>query len=261
MATRKTMERWVILGFELSVLKARGKIDTIEGCRYLESLNLLVEDEWKTMVPGDRHTTVWYWIQQKAVNLTEENIISSELRLQTICTAVTLMRDRANDLMSCIDRDQPIAYTFVVGLLVNLNLVILSLRKGIQWAIWFYDTKGMIWATPKMYTDLMVTISYTIIFAMLYDISRVLYNPFGSRDELDIPHDMVGGGIRNLAKRLGDAKRCRPSTMSEKNDSSRNADMLSVPIYNMRENIAFEAKQVFGGGKRTSRVCGTMGTD
>jgi hypothetical protein len=80
-------------------------------------------------VEGDRHTTVWYWIQQQAVDLCDDGTISSELRLQNICNAVTLIRDKVNDLMSCIDRDQPIAYTFVVGLLVNLNLLLMSLSK------------------------------------------------------------------------------------------------------------------------------------
>jgi hypothetical protein len=44
-----------------------------------------------------------------------------------------------------------------------------------------------------MYADLFVVLTYTSVFAMLYDISRVLYNPFGFREDMDIPHEIVGG--------------------------------------------------------------------
>lgn len=102
---RKKIERWVVLGFELAVLKGRGLTDTEEGRQlFLESLGLLVDDEWDAMVAGDRHTTVWFWMQLKASKLADEGKIS-ELRLQTICNAATLIRDRANDLMSVLDRD------------------------------------------------------------------------------------------------------------------------------------------------------------
>ena len=208
------MERWAILGFELAVLKGKGKIDTMQGRANLEALGLLAADEWDKMVAGDRHTTVWYWIQQKAVYLTEQGIISSELRLQTLCEAVTQMRDKANDLMSVIDRDNPHAYSFVVGILVNLNLIALSVHKGVVWAIWFYDSNRTIYKTPAMYVDFVLTLATIVTFTMLYDIAFVLYNPFNERAKTDdIPHRIVASGIRNLADRLGEAKDTRPSTM------------------------------------------------
>ena len=51
--------RWTLLGYELSVLKARTLIDSVEGKTYLEESKLIVGDEWESMVNGDRHTTVW----------------------------------------------------------------------------------------------------------------------------------------------------------------------------------------------------------
>ena len=51
--------RWAILGYELSVLKARMLVDTHEAREYLETSKLIVEDEWSSMVNGDRHRTVW----------------------------------------------------------------------------------------------------------------------------------------------------------------------------------------------------------
>ena len=273
---RNTMERWATLGFELAVLKARGQIDTVEARVYLETLGLTTLEEWNSMVEGDRHTTVWFWIQLKAVQLAEQGYISSEHRLQTICRAVTIIRDKANDLMSCIDRDQPVAYTSVVGLLVNLSLLIMALWKGISWAIWFYDTKGMIWATPKMYLDVLVTMSYNTVFAMLFDISQVLYNPFGTRKGLDIPHDIVGGGIRNLAKRLGTLDRCRPWSLTEDcpwsltedgtswrltedDESSKSGQeghimVAPYPSHAAMETIEFEAMRVYDNSGRKSWI-------
>lgn len=83
----------------MSVLKARNLIDTKEGKEFLELSGLIADGEWEAMVNGDRHTTVWYWIQSKAVHMNDLDMLS-EFKLQTICNAVTLSRDKANDLMS-----------------------------------------------------------------------------------------------------------------------------------------------------------------
>ena len=109
-----------MLGYELSVLKARSLIDTTEAKEYLLIAKLTKEGEWESMVNGDRHTTVWYWIQSKACQLNQQGDIDS-YKLQTICNAVTLSRDKANDMMSCIDRDQPPPYVFVCAILINIS--------------------------------------------------------------------------------------------------------------------------------------------
>jgi hypothetical protein len=131
MNARKTMARWSVLGYEISVLKARGQMDTLDAKKHLESLGLLADGEWEAMVPGDRHTTVWLWLQMKAVQLGEQKIITSDIHVQTICNAVTLIRDRANDMMSVIDRDQPFPYISICGILVNFNLLLTALWKGV----------------------------------------------------------------------------------------------------------------------------------
>ena len=108
------------------MLKARTLQDADEAREYLESLKLIVGDEWEAMVNGDRHTTVWYWIQAKAKRLYEARNLNGN-KLQTLCQAVPLSRDKANDLMSCIDRDQPPPYVFVCALLININLFFCSM--------------------------------------------------------------------------------------------------------------------------------------
>lgn len=54
---RKTLVRWAVLGFELSVLKGRGLIDLRDGENYLQNLRLIRNNEWQVMINGDRHTT------------------------------------------------------------------------------------------------------------------------------------------------------------------------------------------------------------
>lgn len=56
---RTLLARWAVLGYELSVLKARSLVDSEAGKKYLEVSRLISNDEWVSMVDGDRHTTVW----------------------------------------------------------------------------------------------------------------------------------------------------------------------------------------------------------
>ena len=182
---RVLLARWTILGFELSVLKARGLADADEGKEYLELSGLLAEDEWETMVKGDRHTTVWYWIQAKASEISERGAIDA-YRLQTICNAVTSSRDKANDLMSPVDRDQPPPYIFVCAILINVNLLLYSMWKGMIWSTWMNDAGGSVFTEPRLYCDILILHVYTLIFSQLFDVCALLYNPFGSRG-IDVP--------------------------------------------------------------------------
>jgi len=61
-----------------------------------------------------------------------------------------------------------------------------------------------------MYVEVLVLFLYTTIYAMLFDVCALLYNPFGPR-EIDIQHYKVGGGIRHLAKSLSTG--AYPATM------------------------------------------------
>jgi len=207
---KRLVSRWAILGYELAVLKGRGLIDSDSGKNYLAKLNLLQGDEWETMVSGDRHTTIWFWIQMKAMKLTKDNVIS-QIEFQTICNAVTLSRDKANDLMSAIDRDQPSPYISLCAVLVNINLLLYSLSNGVDWAIWMHETKGGVLREPTTYIQVFCLFLYTTIYAMLFDVCGLLYNPFGPRD-VDVNHFEVSKGIRKLANEL--SSRCTlPVTM------------------------------------------------
>eukprot|EP00592_Proboscia_alata_P022887 CAMPEP_0194424768 /NCGR_PEP_ID=MMETSP0176-20130528/24079_1 /TAXON_ID=216777 /ORGANISM="Proboscia alata, Strain PI-D3" /LENGTH=507 /DNA_ID=CAMNT_0039234743 /DNA_START=142 /DNA_END=1665 /DNA_ORIENTATION=- len=196
--------RWTVLGFELSVMKARGAFENeSESISYLTSLHLLQSDEWLKMVEDDRLTTVWLWIQTKARELCQANCMS-EMEFQTICNAITVSRSAANDMMSTIDRDQPPPYVFVCAALVNSMLFLQSVAAGFSWAIFMHDSGGFkIWLEPKMYVEVIILLIWSGLYAMLFDACTLLYNPFGSRS-IDIQHYKCSAVIRKLAKGLND---------------------------------------------------------
>lgn len=212
---RINMLRWVILAYELSVLKGRGCIDNESGREYLDNLNLLKWGEWDALVDGDRHTTAWWWIQMQAKELRRRGVISSDIDFHKICNAVTECRGEANDLMSVIDRDQPPPYTTVCSLLVNVNIFFFLFQKGVDWATWAFELGwGGIYSQPKMYLSIFVVHAYCAIFAMLFDLCFALHNPFGPRKTVDLPHGPIAAGLRKLAKELCESK--LPPTFADK---------------------------------------------
>jgi hypothetical protein len=104
--TRARLGRYIMLAYELAVLKGRGKIDSEEAREYLSREGLLEPGEWERMVAGDRHTTVWFWLQFRIARLADEGILT-EQRLTTLSSSITASRAQANDLMSSLDRDAP----------------------------------------------------------------------------------------------------------------------------------------------------------
>ena len=100
-------------------------MDSDEGRAFLEKIGLLEGGEWDVMVPGDRHTTTFWWLQFKLTQLAEEGVIT-EQRLTSLTASITNMRAQANDLMSSLDRDAPFPYVTLCGTLVTTNVFIMS---------------------------------------------------------------------------------------------------------------------------------------
>ena len=207
---RKQMLRWVILGYELAILTTRGESDTDLGRKYLEDMKLLCEDEWENMVNEDRLNTVWYWIQRKAVTLTDQGVISSEQRLQTISTAVLHAKGVSTSILNSNSLDHCPVYTSVVGITICYTIINFVFWKGFQWAIWFYDTNGAVWLEPRMYFEVLISISYTTILTAVFDIDKVMHNPFWFR-EIDLPCEKIGLRLFNLAQRFGSSEQCFPT--------------------------------------------------
>ena len=197
-AARATLGRWIMLAFELAMLKARGKIDSEEARDFLLQEGLLEPGEWEKMVDGDRHTTVFWWLQFRISRLAEQGVLS-ENRLEILSNCITSTRAQANDMMSSLDRDSPFPYAHICGLLVGINVWIMCSWKGIEWAMWAQFFGNDIFVQPKWYVDIVALFAWNISYKSLYDLCYVLHNPFGNR-RIDVAHETIGSGIRKFSK-------------------------------------------------------------
>jgi len=201
-ALAETMARWNLLGFEASLLKARGRDTREEGREHLEELGLLVGDEWALMqeAPGEGHNIVWNWISIAVQELVDKKYVEPCIA-NNMNESIRQVRANANDLMSPISRDLPFSYVVVCGYLVNVNIIVYATGNGLKWARWFYETSGRIWLTPVLYFDLLLLFLYALFFTLLYDVGHSFYNPFGPR-YTDIPHGLVAASIQNLTRTM-----------------------------------------------------------
>ena len=199
---RTNMSRWVLLVYELSVLKARGHMDSQEGRDHLERLNLLLPGEWECMCPHDRHTSVVFWINTMIVGYQREGILISE-HSQKALIDITSLRGYANDLMSSINIDEPISYSALTGLLVKTNVFIFSTWKAVEWSAWIKSFgPGILFEDQsRMMIDIFVLLAWNVSYTALYDLGYMLNNPFGNR-RIDLPHETIGAGLRNFANAL-----------------------------------------------------------
>jgi hypothetical protein len=218
------MIRWAVLAYELCVLKARNCVDSVDAEDYLRALKLIEEDEWDMLIKGHQNNTAYWWILIKVQNLVDEEKLSLAT-INTFAKTITSCRTKGNDLMARNDRDQPRPYCFICAILVNLNLLLTSLSKGLEWAILLYDSKGEIFFEPVMYVEIFVLFTFNAIFAMLFDLCSALYNPFGPRS-IDIPHASISKSMRDFAKELSEGNRI-PCTMN-KHYSRRNSFVLDL---------------------------------
>lgn len=159
--------------------------------------------EWDAMVTGDRHSTIFWWLQLRLVDLDRQNILKPH-HLQIICMSVCKMRAMANDLMSSLDRDKPFPYTALCGLLVYINILIMSTWKGVTWSIWYFSYGPDLFRQPRIWVDMLVLLFWNISYAALYDLGYMLHNPFGPR-RIDVAHETISSGIRTLSSSLAAA--------------------------------------------------------
>ena len=155
------------------------------------------------MVVGDRHSTVFWWLQSTLVDLEHAHLLPPH-HLQVACTAIAKMRGAANDLMSSLDRDKPFPYTAICGVLVYINIMIMSTWKGVSWSIWYFSNGPDLFNQPRIWVDMFVLLFWNISYAALYDLGYMLHNPFGQR-RIDVAHEMIGAGIRKLSTSLANA--------------------------------------------------------
>lgn len=217
------MIRWSILAYELCVLKARNCVDTGDALEYLQALNLVEEDEWDMLIQGNQNSTVYWWILTKIQSLIDEENLSP-VSVNIFAEAITTCRTKGNDLMARIDRDQPRPYCFICAILVNLNLLLTSLSKGLEWAILLHDSQGKIFLEPVLYVEIFVLFTFNAILAMLFDLCSALYNPYGPRS-IDLPHVSTSKDIRKFAKEVSTGNKT-PHTMYKKHSTRRHSFVL-----------------------------------
>jgi hypothetical protein len=221
---RAKLGRWVSLALELAVLKARGAMDSEAGRSHLTTNNLLTDDEWEAMVPGDRHTTVLCWILTTAHELQREGLLS-DVGTRSISEAVGAMRGQANDLMSSLNRDLPFPYAFVVSFMLQLVILIQALFTALACAdvssshsLQFGNHGEPVWYMWVF------QLGCFFCLAMLYEamgnVHHVLYNPFGPR-ALDVAHETIANGIRDLGTQLMAGKSCPPVSRLESQPGAR----------------------------------------
>lgn len=216
-ASRKTLGRWVMLAFELAMLKARGNMDSEAGKQYLLSSGLMVKGEWEAMVNGDRHSTVFWWISMKVQRLQVDGYLCAEYVVR-ISAAVSSMRAQANDLMSSLDRDKPFPYVAICGLLVNCNLLLMCSWRSIEWSIWLRTFGGdLLFRSAKMWVDILTLFAWNISYASLYDLGYCLNNPFLDK-RIDVAHETIFNGVRRLSSALAEGESCLPPDLKYKSD-------------------------------------------
>ena len=87
--------------------------------------------------------------------------------------------------------------------LTESNVCLFSTWKGLDWAVWLRSFGYAIFDQPKMWVDALILLSWNVSYQGLYDLTYTLHNPFLDR-RLDVAHETISGGIRNLASSLMD---------------------------------------------------------
>jgi hypothetical protein len=204
LSLRTQLSRWIGLGYELGVLKARGKMDSESGRYYLEREGLLAPGgaEWRAMSPGDRHTSVFSWLSMKVRQCKEADLMSDPAAA-VAGQAIIDLRGAANDIMDSICKDQPFPYTALCGMLVKLNLIIMCLWKATEWAKWLHmEGPYLLFSSPRIWFDILSLFAWNVSYAALYDLGYCLYNPFGAR-RIDLAHEPIGKMVRKFVEDLG----------------------------------------------------------
>lgn len=210
--TRRTMGRYLNLAVELAVLKARGAMDNEELTRpFLEKRGLLLPEEWDRLVPGDRHTTSYFWVLCYARKVRTQGLISdSDFFLLT--EAVSECRGKANDLMDMLPNGSPYAYTQLVNFITKAFIFAIAVNAGFGMAIARSEVKMDNGAEPPWYWWLhhaLVLVFCHACFQGVLELTHILHNPFLG-DFLGVSHEeIMYGQIAKLTGWMSEG-RCLP---------------------------------------------------
>jgi hypothetical protein len=194
---RATCSRWGLLAYELAVLKSRGHMDSLQGKQYLEEYGVLLPGEWELLANGDRHSAALYWCQTliNKMNLNGEMTDNSAIK---VCEDISSFRAKANDMMSSLNRDLPFPYVALCGMLVKVNVFIMSSWKAVQWSAWLKTFGyGGLSNQIRFWAEIFLLFAWNVSYMALYDLGYFLDNPFGNR-RIDVAHEIIGLGLHKL---------------------------------------------------------------
>jgi len=214
LAYRKQFGRYAVLALELAIQKARGKMDSEDTKNWLQRLELIVDDEWEKMVPGDRHTTVYFWLLSIAERARVEGLLSQAAAI-TVFDSVKAGRGSANDLMDLLPNAMPFAYAQMVTFLVKTHTLICSTEFGMKLADARHAPQFKD-GVPIDFTILSLLVVFMINACMqgLLDLHTFLHNPFLDH-VTGVPHEEIANaGINKLRVELMDQTFCRPRIRS-----------------------------------------------
>ena len=207
---RATLSRYAVLVLELAILKQRGHQDSPEGRAWLETEGCVDarKAEWERMVPGTRHLTVLSWMVTVLRQCFDKGLLRE---LHTLLDLVEKARSNSSDMMDRTLYDMPFAYHHLVVVIVKVliySVAILmgAIASGSQDAT---STGGNIpLEQPRRragtaFFASVISMIISLAFQGLLDISCVLHNPFGHKDN-DIPHEALSAGLRAFADGLRD---------------------------------------------------------
>lgn len=206
---RRQFGRYTVLALELAMQKARGKMD-VEGMKdWLQRLKLIEEDEWERMVPGDRHTTVYFWLLAIAERARADGLLSDQAAM-SVFDSVKAARGAANDLMDLLPNSLPFAYAQMVTFLVKTHTLICSTEFGLKLAD-ARHAEQFADGVPVGFTVLSLVVVFMINACMqgFLDLHSFLHNPFLD-DVNGVPHEAIAnGGINRLRVELMDQTLCK----------------------------------------------------
>lgn len=188
-------------------------MDSDQGREFLERKGLMIDGEWEAMCNGDRHTTAFWWVSLACARLKTEGVIPVEYTVR-LTAAISNLRGQANDLMSSLDRDKPIPYVAMCGLLVYLNVLIFSTYKAAQWSVWLHAIGSELFFEGRFYVDLFCMFFWNLSYVALYDLGSVLHNPFKDR-RLDVAHEAIFGGVNDLSQELANGHKHLPPQLKK----------------------------------------------
>ena len=115
-------------------------------------------------------------------------------------------------MLSALSTTQPYPYVALCGLLVKINVLIMSTWRGVEWSTWLYSSGSSLFSQPRLYIDILALLAWNLSYVALYDLGYMLNNPHGTR-RIDLPHESISNSIYTMFNNLISDEYKMPSNM------------------------------------------------